>query len=73
MSYFNFFRLFDIIRKFFIKLKNYNVKILDAEAEHLTHEQTAEKIVKENKELVQREEENYGTKKRIAKFFLVNV
>jgi len=35
----------------YMKLKNYNVKILDAEAEHLTHEQTAEKIVKENPKL----------------------
>ena len=34
-----------------MKLKNYNVKILDAEAEHLTHEQTAEKIVKEDPKL----------------------
>ena len=31
-----------------MKLKNYNVQI-DAEAEHLTHEQTAEKIVKKIK------------------------
>ena len=35
----------------YMKLKNYNVKILDAEAEHLTHEQTAEKIVKEDPKL----------------------
>lgn len=35
----------------YMKIKNYNVKILDAEAEHLTHDQTAEKIVKENPKL----------------------
>ena len=29
----------------YMKIRNYNVKILDAEAEQLTHEQTAKKIV----------------------------
>ena len=36
-----------LIAKYLIK-KNYKVKILDAEAEFLTHEETAEKIVEEN-------------------------
>ena len=31
----------------YMKIRNYNVKILDAEAERLTHEQTAKKIVDE--------------------------
>ncbi len=36
-----------LIAKYLIK-RNFNVKILDAEAEFLTHKQTAERIVKEN-------------------------
>ncbi len=32
----------------YMKVRNYNVKILDAEAEHLTHEQTSKKIIEHN-------------------------
>ena len=39
-----------LIANYLIK-KNYNVKILDAEAENLTHEETAEKILKINPKL----------------------
>ena len=36
----------------YMMIRNYNVKILDAEAEQLTHEQTAKKIVDQNPLLV---------------------
>ena len=39
-----------LIANYLIK-RNYSVKILDAEAENLTHEETAEKIVKLNPKL----------------------
>ena len=40
-----------LIAKYLIK-KDYSVKILDAEAEFLTHEETADRIVSENPKLI---------------------